>query len=58
MGEELGYEEQMPCKKQHRVPELSPFAAGHRKKVRERLDTQISEIKIIARPSGTHIVKS
>ncbi|KUL89335.1 hypothetical protein ZTR_03643 [Talaromyces verruculosus] len=45
MGEELGYEEQMPSKKQHRVPELSPFAAGYWKEVRERLDTQISEIK-------------
>ncbi|GAM41981.1 hypothetical protein TCE0_043f15549 [Talaromyces pinophilus] len=45
MGEELGYEEQMPFKKQHRVPELSPFAAGYWKEVRERLDTQISEIK-------------
>lgn len=45
MGEELGYEEQTPPKKKHKVPELSPFAAGYWKEVRERLDTQISEIK-------------
>lgn len=43
MGEELGYEE--PPKKKYKVPELSPFAAGYWKEVRERLDTQISEIK-------------
>lgn len=35
----------MPLKKQRKVPELSPEATAYWKEVRERLDTQISEIK-------------